>query len=196
MSRARIISGMFATALFVTVGCGSSDSTADPAVSVAGEGSESTSDFNDADVMFAQMMIPHHEQAIELADIALDPQVGASEAVRALAQQIKGAQDPEIDQMTSLLTAWGQPIAMDADMDHSTMMSGMLTIEQLDALSQLSGTEFDQAWLEAMIAHHEGAIEMGQDALDDGSNAEVRALAEQIISGQQAEIDEMRSLLG
>jgi uncharacterized protein (DUF305 family) len=146
--------------------------------------------------MFAQMMIPHHEQAIEMSDIALDPAVGASEQVRSLAEQIKGAQDPEIDQMTSLLAAWGESEMMDPDLDHSTMMSGMLTIEDLDALSQLRGSDFDAAWLEAMIAHHEGAIQMSQDALENGLNTDVRALSELIIAGQQAEIDEMRTLLG
>lgn len=157
---------------------------------------ESSDDFNDADVMFAQMMIPHHEQAIELSDIALDPQTAASQAVRGLAQQIKDDQDPEIDAMTSLLTSWAQPMAMDSSMDHSSMMSGMLSLDDLASLSQLRGAEFDQAWIQAMIAHHEGAIEMAQDVIDDGSNGSLRTLANQIIVGQRAEIEEMRSLLG
>jgi uncharacterized protein (DUF305 family) len=146
--------------------------------------------------MFAQMMIPHHEQAIEMSDIALDPQVGASEAVRSLATQIKGAQDPEIDLMTSFLQTWGQPVAMDPSMDHSTMMSGMLSLEDLDALSAARGEAFDRAWLAAMIEHHEGAIEMAQDVVAEGSNPDVRTLAEQIIAAQQTEIDEMTAMLG
>ena len=87
-----------------------------------------SADFNDADVMFAQMMIPHHEQAIEMSDIALNPNTGASAAVIALATQIKGAQDPEISQMKNLLTTWGMPTDM-GSMDHSSMMDGMLSLE-------------------------------------------------------------------
>ena len=153
-------------------------------------------DFNDADVMFAQMMIPHHEQAIELSDIALDPTVGAGEAVRNLATQIKGAQDPEITLMKSLLTGWGKGTEMDSSMDHSDMMSGMLSTDDLAALSALRGAEFDRAWMEAMITHHEGAIEMALDVLSDGSRPSVKTLAGAIVSGQEAEIETMKQLLG
>lgn len=196
--RSKFLVGMCMASLAVTSACGSADSSTDsPPVATAGESGDSPAvDFNDDDVMFAQMMIPHHEQAIEMSDIALDPAVGASDEVRSLAEQIKGAQDPEIDQMKSLLAAWGESEMMDPDLDHSTMMSGMMTIEDLDALSQLRGSEFDAAWLEAMIAHHEGAIQMAQDALENGLNTDIRALSELIIAGQQAEIDEMRTLLG
>lgn len=189
-------------AVLVLAGCGSSDSSTPSDASTQPDASsqvgtsDGSTDFNDADVMFAQMMIPHHEQAIELADIARDPAIGASEEVRALAEQVKGAQDPEIDLMTSLLTAWGQSATMDSSVDHSTMMSGMLTLDELATVSQARGAEFDRAWLEAMIAHHEGAIEMAEDVLADGVNADVRALAEQIIAAQRAEIEEMRALLG
>jgi uncharacterized protein (DUF305 family) len=180
-----------------TAACSSSDtsSNATPESTADGTGDSPAVDFNDDDVMFAQMMIPHHEQAIEMSDIALDPAVGASDDVRALARRIKDAQDPEIDQMKSLLAAWGESMSMDSDIDHSSMMSGMLTLDELATLSQLRGPEFDAAWLEAMIAHHEGAIQMAQDALDNGTNPDVRALCESIISGQQTEIDQMRRLL-
>ena len=150
--------------------------------------------FNDDDVMFAQMMIPHHEQAIEMADIALDPTVGAGDAVKGLASRIKAAQDPEIEAMTALLTAWGKPTTMPADMDHSEMMGGMLTLEQLEELGGLRGSEFDSRWIEAMIAHHEGALAMAEDLLDKGVNPELLELARGVISSQQAEIDEMRAL--
>lgn len=157
---------------------------------------ESTlNEFNDADVMFAQMMIPHHEQAIEMSDIALDPTVGASDEIRALAEDIKAAQDPEIAQMTAFLESWGQPVAMDSSMDHSSMMSGMLTVEEIETLGSLRGAEFDMAWLEAMIKHHEGAIQMVDDVLSSGVNADVKTLAEEIISTQQSEIDAMRTML-
>ncbi len=192
MTSKMIRRGMATVALLILVGCGSADEAQPPMP----PGSSDASEFNDSDVMFAQMMIPHHEQALELSDIALDPRAGASDAVKALATQIKEAQDPEIELMTSLLTAWGQPTAMDPSMDHSSMMSGMLSVNELDALSQTQGAELDRQWLEAMIAHHEGAIVMAEDLLQSGVNSELRSLGEQIITSQQAEIDEMRSLLG
>ena len=172
--------------------CGNNSSSSDQNSEV----SEITDDsFNDADVMFAQMMIPHHEQAIEMSDIALDPTIGANEQVLALAQQIKDAQDPEIELMKGYLEAWGQSTSMDSTMDHSEMMSGMLTPQQLSDLAALRGAEFDRAWLEAMIAHHEGAIEMAEDVLKSGQNVDVRSLAEDIISGQDTEITMMSEML-
>ena len=154
-----------------------------------------SADFNDADVMFAQMMIPHHEQAIEMSDIALDPNTGASAAIIALATQIKGAQDPEISQMKNLLTTWDQPTEM-GSMDHSSMMDGMLTPEEMDTLGQLKGAEFDKAWAKGMIAHHEGAIEMANDVLANGKNSEIRALANAVVSGQSTEIETLKPLAG
>lgn len=152
--------------------------------------------FDDDDVMFAQMMIPHHEQAIELSDIALDPTVDASEDVRRLASAIKAAQDPEIDEMKAMLSEWGASIEMDPDRDHSEMMDGMLTTDELAALSILRGATFDRAWMEAMIRHHEGAVSMARDVLSDGVNTEMRALASAIESAQTTEIVEMQTLLG
>lgn len=173
--------------------CGSSSTSDSTAVSTS---SIAAADFNDADVMFAQMMIPHHEQAIEMADMALDPTVGASADIVALATQIKDAQDPEIAQMTSLLQTWGKPLtADDSDMDHSSMMSGMLSSEDMEKLAALTASAFDSAWAAGMIAHHEGAIGMAEDVLADGSNTEVRTLAQAIVSGQTAEITTLRALL-
>jgi uncharacterized protein (DUF305 family) len=146
--------------------------------------------------MFAQMMIPHHEQAIELSDIALDPTVDASEDVRRLASAIKAAQDPEIDEMKAMLSEWGASSEMDPDIDHSEMMDGMLTTDELAALSILRGSMFDRAWMEAMIRHHEGAVSMARDVLSDGVNTEMRALASAIESAQTTEIVEMQALLG
>jgi uncharacterized protein (DUF305 family) len=171
--------------------CSSSDSST--------EGSDTSAvanqNFNDDDVMFAQMMIPHHEQAIEMADIALDPTIGASDAVRELATEIKNAQDPEIAFMKGVLAKWNKPTEMDASMDHSDMMDGMLSLDELDALGALRGTAFDTAWLEAMIRHHEGAISMAEDLIRSGINQELINLGRDIITAQQAEIDAMKALL-
>ena len=174
---------VFSALLAVTLlsGCGQSSTS-------------ETADFNDADVMFAQMMIPHHEQAIEMSEIALDPASGASAAIQDLAIRIRDAQDPEIELMKGFLATWGAPVTPEDGVDHSTMMEGMLTVEELDELAGLQGPEFDVRWAQAMIAHHKGAVAMAEDVLADGKNAETRKLAEEIIANQQSEIDELTPL--
>ena len=189
------------TAALLLGACGSSDmgsmdmGSSDSSSMDMGYSIPESADFNDADVMFAQMMIPHHEQAIEMSDIALDPNTGASAAIIALATQIKGAQDPEISQMKNLLTTWGMPTKM-GSMDHSSMMDGMLSLEEMDTLGQLKGAEFDKAWAKGMIAHHEGAIEMANDVLANGKNSEILALANAVVSGQSTEIETLKPLAG
>ena len=189
------------TAALLLGACGSSDmgsmdmGSSDSSSMDMGYSIPESADFNDADVMFAQMMIPHHEQAIEMSDIALDPNTGASAAIIALATQIKGAQDPEISQMKNLLTTWGMPTEM-GSMDNSSMMDGMLSLEEMDTLGQLKGAEFDKAWAKGMIAHHEGAIEMANDVLANGKNSEILALANAVVSGQSTEIETLKPLAG
>lgn len=149
-----------------------------------------------ADVMFAQMMIPHHEQAVVMSDYALENT--STPEVLALAEQIKAAQQPEIEQMTSWLEEWGVPVmsgmdAMGAHGGHG--MSGMLTDEQLDELANATDADFDALYLAYMIDHHEGAIDMADDVADS-QDPRVAALAAAIIEAQRAEIVEMQRLLG
>ena len=172
------------------------------AVAIAGCGSanESNALFNDADAIFAQMMIPHHEQAIFLAEMAENSTSGAGPEVISLAAQISSAQGSEIELMKSFLTQWDVPVVGHESMDHSSMdhgskMKGMLSVEELAKLSTLSGKVFDKEWMLAMIAHHESAIEMARTVEQSGKNLEVQALAKTIISGQQVEIDQMNSML-
>lgn len=173
--------------------CGDDDAGSHSSMNSAGTQGE----FNEADVAFAQGMIPHHEQAIEMADIALDPTIGASEQVRDLATRIKAGQDPEIVLMTGWLTAWGQPIQMDTSGGHDmSSMDGMMSAGEMDSLGMMSGADFDSMWLDMMIRHHEGAITMAKDVKANGSNPDVIALADQVITAQQAEIAEMQALLG
>ncbi len=152
--------------------------------------------FNTADVAFAQGMVPHHQQAVEMANMALDPTVGASDQVRKLATGIKGAQDPEIKMMTGWLTTWGQPMQMDTSMTQ-TMSStqGMMSTQEMDSLRSVKGAAFDTMWLEMMIRHHQGAISTAQTVKTTGSNSDVLTLADQVIAGQQAEISVMQALL-
>lgn len=176
------------------VACG--DDSHSSSNATAGTAADGTA-FNEADVLFAQSMIPHHEQAIEMADYALDPTIGASDQVRDLATRIKGGQDPEIALMTGWLTAWGQPIQMDMSDGHDmSAMDGMMSVGEMDALAALTGAEFDALWVEMMIVHHRGAITMAETVKAAGSNADVIALADQVITAQQGEIVEMQALLG
>jgi uncharacterized protein (DUF305 family) len=194
MTRKYLLLSVVATAALLT-GCGGA-SVSDVANDVADQAADTIADFNAADVMFAQMMIPHHEQAIEMSDIALDPTVGASDVVRDLATRIKGAQDPEIATMQGFLASWKMSLTMDPNMDHGDMMSGMLSAQDIADLSALRGADFDRAWMAGMIAHHEGAIEMAEDVVRGGKNAAVKTLANSITAAQDAEITEMKKLLG
>jgi uncharacterized protein (DUF305 family) len=202
MTLRRFAAPTIALALIAALaGCGSDDSspaaTSPAEVSETPTGPASSIVLNDADIEFAQGMIAHHEQAIEMAEIALDPNVGAGTEVTDLATRIQAAQEPEIEQMTAWLTAAGEPTTMADSEDHDmSSMEGMMTVEQMDALATATGAEFDRMWLEMMIAHHEGAISQAETVTADGSNAEVRALADQIIVAQGAEIAEMQALLG
>jgi len=191
----KTLSLMAVALVAVLAACGSNSSDTAGGSDATTASTTATNTFNNADVMFAQMMIPHHEQAIEMSDMALDPTMGASEEILDLAAQIKDAQDPEITQMKNLLMAWNKPEAADSGMDHSSMMSGMMSSDEMAELGKKMGKDFDVAWAEAMIAHHEGAIEMANTVLDDGINADIRALAQAVIKGQQAEIETLRSLV-
>lgn len=154
-------------------------------------------EFNDADVMFAQMMIPHHEQAIEMSDSLLEKD-GVDEQVRDLAQQIKDAQQPEIDQMKDWLDAWGEDELGDVGgMDHDMggMGDGMMSDEDMAQLEDASGAEASRLFLEQMILHHEGAIQMAEYQVQEGENPDAVALAERIVEDQTEEIATMQDLL-
>ncbi|MFI7230969.1 DUF305 domain-containing protein [Nonomuraea angiospora] len=150
--------------------------------------------FNDADVMFAQMMIPHHQQAVEMADLAGTR--AADKEVKELAAKIKAAQDPEIQTMKGWLTAWGKPMpseGMDHGMGHD--MPGMMSEEDMKKLEAAKGGAFDRQFAELMIAHHNGAIEMARTEQAQGSNAEAKELAKTIETAQQAEVAQLREIL-
>ncbi len=179
--------------------CGSDDSASPDTTAAAVEAPAGTAGavaLNAADIEFAQGMIAHHQQAVEMAEIALDPNVGAGPEVIDLATRIQAAQEPEIELMTAWLTAAGESVSMDMSEGHDmSSMEGMMSAEDMDALAASTGTVFDQMWLEMMIAHHEGAISQSETVKANGSNPDVLALADQIITAQQAEITEMRALL-
>lgn len=145
-------------------------------------------EFSGMDVMFAQMMIPHHQQAIDMSELAETRAENAS--VKKLAEEIKAEQDPEIEQML----AWLEAAGASTDMGHEMHMDGMLDETEMTALGEATGVEFDRLYLEGMIAHHEGAIAMAQMILDS-ENPEVKALGKAIVESQTAQIEYMRELL-
>ncbi|GHF04090.1 DUF305 domain-containing protein [Pseudolysinimonas yzui] len=158
--------------------------------------SPATSDasFNAADEAFLVGMIPHHEQALEMAELVLAKD-DVDERVVELAQRIQAAQQPEIDLMTSWLEDWGLDPDLDGmgGMDHGS--DGMMSDQDMAALEAASGPDASTLFLSQMIQHHTGAIVMAQQELDNGRDAQVLDLAQQIIDAQTAEIAEMEQLL-
>jgi uncharacterized protein (DUF305 family) len=149
---------------------------------------------NADDVMFAQMMIPHHQQAVQLADLA--PQHTDNPALLKLASTIAGEQQPEIDAMKALLLQWGADPAMGDHSGHGAAMQGMVDDATMTKLESLKGPEFDTLWLQAMIGHHQGAIEMAKTEIAKGGSADMMAMAKSMVSAQQTEIDQMKQMLG
>jgi uncharacterized protein (DUF305 family) len=148
-------------------------------------------DHNQADVMFAQRMIPHHEQAIEMAKLASTRASNAE--VKALAAQIRAAQQPEIDEMTGWLSSWGVP-SMPNDMGHG-MPGGMMSSDDMAKLEGLSGTEFDREFLTSMTTHHQGAIDMAEAEQANGSYEPAKTMAANVVRTQTDEINKMAELL-
>ena len=152
---------------------------------------ETSADFNDADVAFTMNMIMHHQQAIEMSDLVLEKD-GVDQDVVELAQKIKDAQQPEIDAMSGWLDDWGQPFSGMDGMDHSGMM---MSDDDMAALEAASGADAGPLFLEQMIEHHQGAIDMAREQIRDGQNPDAVALAGKIVQDQTAEISVMEQLL-
>ena len=182
------------TAGLALAGCATGSGESTPTQSTVS--SNVTEDFNTADVMFAQMMVPHHVQAVEMSDVILTKD-GIDPRVITLAEEIKAAQQPEIDALNGMLETWGIPAApMDSmDMGHGGQMDGMMTEEDMAALDATTGTEASRLFLEQMIVHHEGAIEMAQMEVASGINPDAVAMAQTIIDAQNVEIETMREIL-
>ncbi|MEV6352811.1 DUF305 domain-containing protein [Streptomyces hydrogenans] len=189
--RALALAGAVTAAALLLAACGEDDpmkgmghggTTPSATVSVTG-------DFNAADVMFAQMMIPHHEQALEMAKLA-DGRAEDADVKRIVAA-VEKAQDPEIQKMKAWLKGWGEPES--AGMGHA--MAGMMSEQDMKDLAAAKGKDFDRTFAELMIAHHEGAVEMAKTEQKDGGNTEAKALAGEVVRAQTAEIAELRKIL-
>ena len=178
-------------ALLVTA-CGAT--TSPPGVVSAG-----SAEHIDADVTFVQGMIPHHTQAVAMAQMATGQ--ATSPQVKDLAARIETAQGPEIEQLDGFLGPWGVAETSDGggmggmDLGGAGAMSGMMIPAQMTQLGQSSGVAFDRLFLQMMTEHHTGAVAMAETELRDGQNTDAKALAQRIIDAQRGEITEMQALL-
>jgi uncharacterized protein (DUF305 family) len=187
-----------AVVLALAAGCGDDNSGDMPGMG-HGSGATATSaerdpgaGFNDADVTFAQNMIPHHKQAVQMADLAASR--ASDPEIKQLAGQIKAAQDPEIKTLTGWLTAWGRPV--EPPQGHGGhAMPGMMSDAEMGKLTGATGKDFDRMFAQMMIAHHNGAIQMAKDEQAGGANPDAKALAATIERTQADEVGKLEKIL-
>ena len=151
--------------------------------------------YNADDVAFATNMIPHHKQAVDLS--AMVPERSTNAGLVALAQQISAAQQPEINVMKVFLVQWNEnPDSNSGHGGHGNAMQGMVDAATMTKLESLTGAKFDKLWLESMISHHQGAIEMAKAEIANGDNVDAKNLAKNIVTTQEAEVGQMKQMVG
>lgn len=222
-ARATAVAALALTGLLALSACaggGSGDAASGGAGSSSSSG-EIAADaaYNAQDVTFVQEMKPHHQQAVEMADMILAKNPGPQ--VKALADKIKAAQEPEITQLDAMLAEFGVEDAgsgmsampgMSAAPGMSAMpgmsaapgmsgmegmsMQGMMSAEDMQALQDATGAQAEKLFLEGMLVHHKGAVEMATKEIDGGKYPQAVELAKSIKADQQAEITEIQQLLG
>jgi uncharacterized protein (DUF305 family) len=195
---ARVLTAMVAMAAALVLSSCSSPATDghadhphadDPVITGAPAGN------NADDVAFATNMIPHHQQAVDLS--AMVPDRSANAELIALAKQIAAAQQPEIEIMKVFLVQWNEnPDTNSGHAGHGTTMAGMVDTATMTKLESLNGVEFDKLWLESMISHHQGAIDMANAEIANGDNVDAKTLAKNIVATQGTEIGQMKQMLG
>ncbi|MDP9736108.1 DUF305 domain-containing protein [Curtobacterium sp. 260] len=177
-----------------SAGSSSSDADSSSSSSSTSTASASASAHSDQDVMFAQMMLPHHKQAVEMSDMLLAKGSGVDTGVTDLAKQIKAEQSPEIKQLTSWLKSWGEPTESGhLGMGHS--MSGMMSDSDMSDLDKSSAKNAGQLYLEQLVQHHEGAVDMAKTEVTKGANIDAVRMAKSIVSGQTEQITQMKDML-
>jgi len=186
-----IIAALLISIMFIASGgMRESDSDNDHMGMMNGSGHHSNSRLVGSDAMFLQMMIPHHEQAVVMSDLALSTSKDTD--VLKLAKQIRDAQAPEIIKMQGLLSDAG--LSQDPGHSMGDGMGGMLSDSELSALKGSTGKAFDKLFLAGMIAHHEGAIHMVM-MIENSQNSDVNNLGQEIVKSQSAEIELMKKIL-
>ena len=205
-----LVAAVLAASLTLTLAACGSDSGHGGHVASAIETARNGDEFNQADVDFATAMIPHHAQAVQMANLAADRPL--PDGLRTLVDGVHTTQVAEVETMVTWLTDWGEEIpetSMDhvngghghdmddmSDMDHGDEMPGMMSAEEMTELAQASDADFPELWMTMMVEHHEGAIEMAETEQDDGHFPDAVDLAGAIIEAQRAEIATMEDLLG
>jgi uncharacterized protein (DUF305 family) len=197
-NRAAATAAITLTALLALAGCtGTAGNGGMDNMPGMGSSASPAADVNNADMQFTMMMIPHHEQAVEMAD-AISAKQGAPPEITQLAQQIKDAQVPEVEALRGFLAAWEQPLIPDhsseAHEDHWAA-EGVLTPEEMQSLNAADARTGQRLFLRGMIKHHKGAVAMVQDEIDNGENPDAVKLAQGIKDGQSAQIKTMETLL-
>lgn len=200
----KIAMTLASTALVIALaGCGSSSKTASQPMTNMTTSSTSNTDratataasgpHNAADVSFATDMIPHHAQAVQMADMVLSKATNGE--VKSMATDIKAAQDPEIVEMTGWLKSWGAPVP---DSSMGGMMSrgtGMMSAADMASLDKGMGAAFDRMWVQMMVTHHQGAVAMAKTELAGGQSTDAKKLAQSIVTSQTAQIAQLQQLL-
>ncbi|MCX5096661.1 DUF305 domain-containing protein [Streptomyces sp. NBC_00365] len=209
LTRRAALTATAVTAALVLAACGNDSDSASSghqghsSASSSASADATTAAHNAQDVSFAQGMIPHHQQALEMAKLAADR--ASSAEVKDLAARIEKAQDPEIQTMSGWLKSWGKDVTTSDSsmesmpgMEHSAHsdMPGMMDSKDMDELEKASGADFDTMFLTMMIEHHKGAIEMATTEKDKGKYGPATSMSDGIITAQTAEITEMNKLLG
>ncbi|MFJ9588690.1 DUF305 domain-containing protein [Streptomyces acidicola] len=201
LPRHAAVSAATVVAALVLAACGSDDSssagTPTPTPTASAPASVPAGRHNQADVTFAQQMIPHHRQAIAMADMAEER--ASSSEVKAFARKIQKEQKPEIQTMTAWLKTWGEQVPRGMEgMDHhkASAMPGMMNDHDMHRLKGASGNAFDTMFLTMMIKHHHGAIDMAKTEQQRGVYGPAKKMAAGIVTTQTAEITQMRTMLG
>ena len=193
----RALAGIVLAAALTVTGCSGNSGMTYGTSPTPAAGASVVAAHNTADVMFAQMMVVHHQQAVDMAKLA--PTRAGSPKVKDLAAKIGAEQGPEIQKMTEWLRAWGgAPMPMPSGAQGHGMgqgsMPGMMTAADMSRLEASRGAEFDRMFLTMMIRHHEGAVAMAKTELADAVNPDAKELAQSIVTTQTAEIAQMRKL--
>ncbi|MER7169861.1 DUF305 domain-containing protein [Streptomyces mesophilus] len=183
-------------AAFVLAACGGEGSTGHGGGHTSTSPSATKGEQNAADVAFAQGMIPHHRQAVEMAELA--PERAQSAELKRLAEEIRKAQAPEIKTLSGWLTSWGEDVPAEGASGHAGHggTAGMMTEQEMTGLENASGKAFDTAFMELMIKHHEGAVAMAKTEQAEGAHAPAKKMADAIVTSQSEEIERMNKMLG
>jgi uncharacterized protein (DUF305 family) len=187
-----LLAGAAAGISLLLTACGGGDDGASADTgSPAGDATTAAATFNDADVMFAQQMITHHQQVVDMAELA--EKNAKSPELKTLATDMKTGDAAVVQQLTTMLTTWGKPTTMES-MDHGSM-PGMTSEKDMQMLESMKGTEFDRMFIQMMIAHHNGSMQMTMEQKSNGSNAEAKTLADEMHTTQTTQVAQLEKVL-